>query len=152
MRYTDRFMRWSAPAQVATEEEVHDDPEEADCAICYGQYSQGESIRRLKCGRHDHFLLMASLEGRKITGNEDQVVCCREQEQRPETQSRLCCVFAKKRNDYVESRLPGHTFHCHCIDTWLLGHQNKCPLCGFVVGPPTEDLTGTEDTPGGGVG
>ncbi|CAD7922454.1 unnamed protein product [Amoebophrya sp. A25] len=54
------------------------DDDEADCAICYGPYSRGDHIRRLKCG---------------------------------------------------------HTFHVACVDTWLLGHQNKCPLCGFVVGP-----------------
>lgn len=28
-----------------------------------------------------------------------------------------------------------HHFHQRCIDVWLLGHQNRCPLCLFVVGP-----------------
>merc|ERR1719482_648319 len=29
----------------------------------------------------------------------------------------------------------GHHFHLRCVDVWLLGHQNRCPLCLFVVGP-----------------
>jgi len=29
----------------------------------------------------------------------------------------------------------GHHFHQRCIDVWLLGHQNRCPLCLQIVGP-----------------
>lgn len=28
-----------------------------------------------------------------------------------------------------------HHFHRRCVDVWLLGHQNRCPLCLVVVGP-----------------
>jgi len=65
--------------------EETEDEDQADCAICYGPFSRGEYIRRLRCG---------------------------------------------------------HTFHTNCVDQWLLGHFNKCPLCNFVVGPQTgeEDL------------
>eukprot|EP00747_Dinoflagellata_sp_TGD_P222712 gnl/TRDRNA2_/TRDRNA2_94404_c0_seq1.p1 gnl/TRDRNA2_/TRDRNA2_94404_c0~~gnl/TRDRNA2_/TRDRNA2_94404_c0_seq1.p1 ORF type:complete len:261 (+),score=28.41 gnl/TRDRNA2_/TRDRNA2_94404_c0_seq1:155-937(+) len=29
----------------------------------------------------------------------------------------------------------GHHFHQRCVDIWLLKHQNRCPLCLYVVGP-----------------
>lgn len=29
----------------------------------------------------------------------------------------------------------GHHFHQNCVDAWLLGHQNRCPLCTQIVGP-----------------
>jgi len=28
-----------------------------------------------------------------------------------------------------------HHFHQGCVDEWLLKHQNRCPLCLYVVGP-----------------
>lgn len=33
----------------------------------------------------------------------------------------------------------GHHFHQRCIDVWLLGHQNRCPLCLQLVGPHQSD-------------
>lgn len=49
-----------------------------ECSICFGNYTDGEEIRKLHCGHH---------------------------------------------------------FHQRCVDVWLLGHQNRCPLCLYVVGP-----------------
>lgn len=49
-----------------------------ECSICFGQYADGEEIRKLHCSHH---------------------------------------------------------FHQRCVDIWLLGHQNRCPLCLYLVGP-----------------
>lgn len=27
-----------------------------------------------------------------------------------------------------------HRFHCRCIDTWLVEHRNRCPICSDAVG------------------
>jgi len=48
-----------------------------------------------------------------------------------------CSICFGAYSDGQEIRKLGcqHHFHQMCVDEWLLGHQNRCPLCLTVVGP-----------------
>jgi len=45
------------------------------------------------------------------------------------------CLGSYADGDEVRKLNCGHVFHQHCVDVWLLQHQNRCPLCLHVVGP-----------------
>lgn len=45
------------------------------------------------------------------------------------------CFGPYVKNEEIRKLNCSHFFHQRCIDTWLLGHQNRCPLCLNVVGP-----------------
>uniref|UniRef100_A0A7S0ZXP2 RING-type domain-containing protein n=1 Tax=Noctiluca scintillans TaxID=2966 RepID=A0A7S0ZXP2_NOCSC len=45
------------------------------------------------------------------------------------------CFGAFTEGEYLRKLHCSHHFHQHCVDEWLLQHQNKCPLCLLVVGP-----------------
>lgn len=48
-----------------------------------------------------------------------------------------CSICFGAYNDGEEIRKLScqHHFHQSCVDEWLLGHQNRCPLCLSIVGP-----------------
>ena len=43
------------------------------------------------------------------------------------------CYANYEQTDSIRQLVCGHHFHEKCVDVWLLGHQNKCPLCLAVV-------------------
>jgi len=45
------------------------------------------------------------------------------------------CFGAYTEGEEIRKLHCSHHFHQRCVDVWLLGHQNRCPLCLFVVGP-----------------
>jgi len=45
------------------------------------------------------------------------------------------CFGAYTDGEDIRKLTCGHHFHQRCVDIWLLGHQNRCPLCLYVVGP-----------------
>jgi len=45
------------------------------------------------------------------------------------------CFGSYSDGEEIRKLTCGHHFHQRCVDVWLLGHQNRCPLCLFVVGP-----------------
>eukprot|EP00929_Paragymnodinium_shiwhaense_P017596 TRINITY_DN127061_c0_g1_i1.p1 TRINITY_DN127061_c0_g1~~TRINITY_DN127061_c0_g1_i1.p1 ORF type:complete len:262 (+),score=20.36 TRINITY_DN127061_c0_g1_i1:183-968(+) len=45
------------------------------------------------------------------------------------------CFDIYKDGDEIRKLNCNHHFHQRCVDVWLLGHQNRCPLCLYVVGP-----------------
>lgn len=45
------------------------------------------------------------------------------------------CFGAYAEGEDLRKLMCGHHFHKRCVDVWLLGHQNRCPLCLHVVGP-----------------
>lgn len=45
------------------------------------------------------------------------------------------CFGAYTDGEEIRKLICGHHFHQRCVDVWLLGHQNRCPLCLIVVGP-----------------
>jgi len=45
------------------------------------------------------------------------------------------CLGPYAQGDEVRKLNCGHLFHQRCVDVWLLGQQNRCPLCLHVVGP-----------------
>ncbi|KAF4678305.1 hypothetical protein FOL47_000034 [Perkinsus chesapeaki] len=49
------------------------------------------------------------------------------------------CYCGYEKGDQVRVLCCGHSFHADCVDTWLVGHQNRCPLCLRVVGPSFDD-------------
>lgn len=53
------------------------------------------------------------------------------------------CYAAYAPGDVCRKLQCRHQFHKHCIDVWVLRHQNVCPLCLAVVGPtvPSESAS-----------
>lgn len=45
------------------------------------------------------------------------------------------CFGSYAEGEAIRKLICGHHFHQPCVDVWLLGHQNRCPLCLYVVGP-----------------
>lgn len=45
------------------------------------------------------------------------------------------CFGAYIEGEGIRKLTCSHHFHQRCVDVWLLGHQNRCPLCLEVVGP-----------------
>lgn len=45
------------------------------------------------------------------------------------------CFGAYDDGEDIRKLSCGHHFHQRCVDVWLLGHQNRCPLCLYIVGP-----------------
>merc|ERR1712232_860773 len=45
------------------------------------------------------------------------------------------CFGAYAGGEMIRKLTCSHHFHQKCVDVWLLGHQNRCPLCLRVVGP-----------------
>jgi len=45
------------------------------------------------------------------------------------------CFGTYTEGDAIRKLNCGHHFHQTCVDVWLLGHQNRCPLCLEMVGP-----------------
>lgn len=45
--------------------------------------------------------------------------------------ARYCtiCLGAFGTGELVRKLKCTHSFHCECIDVWLTGHRNSCPLC-----------------------
>mmetsp|Transcript_51037 Transcript_51037/g.150459 ORF Transcript_51037/g.150459 Transcript_51037/m.150459 type:complete len:260 (-) Transcript_51037:233-1012(-) len=45
------------------------------------------------------------------------------------------CFGAYVEGEEIRKLNCSHHFHQRCVDVWLLGHQNRCPLCLLIVGP-----------------
>lgn len=45
------------------------------------------------------------------------------------------CFGAYTDGEDIRKLSCAHHFHQRCVDVWLLGHQNRCPLCLALVGP-----------------
>mmetsp|Transcript_22421 Transcript_22421/g.57157 ORF Transcript_22421/g.57157 Transcript_22421/m.57157 type:complete len:268 (+) Transcript_22421:237-1040(+) len=45
------------------------------------------------------------------------------------------CFGAYAEGEDIRKLSCSHHFHQRCVDVWLLGHQNRCPLCLVIVGP-----------------
>jgi len=45
------------------------------------------------------------------------------------------CFGSYREGEDIRKLSCGHHFHQRCVDVWLLGHQNRCPLCLDIVGP-----------------
>lgn len=48
------------------------------------------------------------------------------------------CLGAYVDGEEIRKLSCTHHFHQRCVDVWLLGHQNRCPLCLYIVGPKEE--------------
>ena len=53
------------------------------------------------------------------------------------------CLTLFKQEDFVRELSCKHVYHQECIDTWLTGHRNSCPLCRRVA---LEDTTSNSST------
>mmetsp|Transcript_44066 Transcript_44066/g.82395 ORF Transcript_44066/g.82395 Transcript_44066/m.82395 type:complete len:268 (+) Transcript_44066:120-923(+) len=45
------------------------------------------------------------------------------------------CLSSYVEGQEIRKLICRHHFHQCCVDEWLLGQQNRCPLCTCVVGP-----------------
>ncbi|CAI8597696.1 unnamed protein product [Vicia faba] len=73
--------------------------------------------------RHTHGL------GESVINTIPSLIYCTNNEQKESPRDCAVCLVEFKQEDRVRTLpLCSHTFHIHCIDTWLRSHPN-CPLC-----------------------
>ncbi|KAK1348722.1 hypothetical protein CWI37_0048p0030 [Hamiltosporidium tvaerminnensis] len=50
----------------------------------------------------------------------------------PQTECSIC-LLPYRVGQRLRSFKCGHYFHCKCVDKWLLGFSDKCPMCRVTV-------------------
>lgn len=56
------------------------------------------------------------------------------------------CFSAFETGASVRTLRCKHAYHARCVDEWLLGKQNRCPLCQRLVGPEDSEQETGEGT------
>jgi hypothetical protein len=82
-------------------------------------------------------LASEALEGcsQRLVFEPESAECLAQLGQDPGDMECSICLGAYSPGEELRKLKCGHHFHQCCLDSWLLEHQNKCPLCLSIVGP-----------------